>query len=65
MIKRRISEGEILIRLMFHTKNDENKNKKLIFFAIKYYEQESIVFASRIKRFSRKLLPNLTVQFAF
>jgi hypothetical protein len=50
---------------MFHTKKDENNNKKVIFFTVKYYGQESIVFAYRVKKFCRKLLPNLVIQFAF
>ncbi len=36
-----------------------------MYFTIKYYGQESIIFASRVKKFCRKLLPNLTIQFAF
>jgi hypothetical protein len=40
IIKRGIAEGEILIRTGFHNKKDENNNKKVIFFTIKYYGQE-------------------------
>jgi hypothetical protein len=65
IIKRGIAEGEILIRTGSHNKKDENNNKKVIFFTIKYYGQESIVFSSRVKKFCRKLLPNLIIQFAF
>ncbi len=32
---------------------------------MKHYGQESVVFASRIKKFCKKLLPNLRIQFAF
>jgi hypothetical protein len=65
IIKRGISEGEILIRTMSQRKEDKKDNKKVMFFTIKYYGQESIVFASRIKKICRKLLPNLIIQFAF
>jgi hypothetical protein len=71
IIKRGIAEGEILIRTMSQRKKDENNNnnnnnnKKVIFFTIKYYGQESIVVASRVKKFCRKLLPSVIVQFAF
>ena len=46
-------------------KKNDNRNSKVIFFAIKYYGQESIVFASRIKKFCQQLLPNVRIQFAF
>ena len=46
-------------------KKNESSNNKVIFFTIKYYGQESIVFASRIKKFCRQLLPNVRIQFAF
>jgi hypothetical protein len=45
--------------------NTNNNNNKTIFFTIKYYGQESVNFASRIKKDCRKLLPNLNIQFAF
>jgi hypothetical protein len=52
---------------MSKNKKDENKDKgkKTIFFTIKYYGQESVIFASRVTKSCKKLLPNLTVQFAF
>ncbi|CAF1179846.1 unnamed protein product [Adineta steineri] len=65
IIRRGISEGEILIRMRSQTKKDDNKNKNTIFFTIKYFGQESVVFASQIKKYCRKLVPNLTIQFAF
>ena len=61
IIKISISEGEILIRIMSHTKKDENKSKNIIFFTVKYYKQESIVFASRVEEFCCQLLPNATI----
>ncbi|CAF5092844.1 unnamed protein product [Rotaria sp. Silwood1] len=65
IIKRGITEGEILIKTMSQTKKAEDKNKNVIFFTIKYYGQESIIFASRINKLCKKLLPNLKIQFAF
>ena len=41
------------------------ETKKVIFFTVKYYGQESIVFASRVKEFCRRLLANATIQSAF
>ena len=46
-------------------RKNENRDKRFIFFTIKYYGQESLVFASRVKKFCRQLLPNVTIQFAF
>ena len=65
IIRRGIIEGEVLIRRMSQTQTNTNNNKKTIFFTIKYYGQESVIFASRIKKYCRKLLPNLNIQFAF
>ncbi|CAF4600906.1 unnamed protein product [Rotaria sp. Silwood2] len=65
IIKRGITEGEILIKTMSQTKKAEDKNKNVIFFTIKYYGQESIIFTSRINKLCKKLLPNLKIQFAF
>ncbi|CAF3033919.1 unnamed protein product [Rotaria sp. Silwood2] len=63
IIKRGISEGKIIIKRMSQTEiNKTNtENKKVIFFTIKYYGQESIVFAARVKKLCRKLLPNLLI----
>ncbi|CAM4987568.1 unnamed protein product, partial [Rotaria socialis] len=47
IIKRGITEGKILVKSWSNTKQDENKNKNVIFFTIKYYGQESTIFASR------------------
>ena len=65
IIRRGIAEAQILIRMRINNKKNENRNSKVIFFIIKYYGQESIVFASRINKFCRQLLPNVTIQFAF
>jgi hypothetical protein len=66
IIRRGIAEGQLLIRTRSQmNKKDENKNKNTIFFTLKYYGQESIIFASQIKKYCRKLIPNLTIQFAF
>ena len=65
IIRRGIAEAQTLIRMRSDNKKNENRNSKVIFFTIKYYGQESIVFASRIKKFYRQLLPNLRIQFAF
>ena len=46
-------------------KKHENQNSKVIFFTIKYYGQESLVFASRVKKFVRQLLPKVRIQFGF
>ena len=65
IVRRGIAEGEALIRTMSNNKKDMDKDKKTIFFTMKYYGQESVIFASRVKKSIKKLLPNLTVQFAF
>jgi hypothetical protein len=44
---------------------NNNNNKKVIFFTLKYYGQESVIFASKLKKFCRKLLANLIIQFTF
>ena len=65
IIRRGIAEAQTLIRMRSDNKKNENRKSKVIFFTIKYYGQESIVFASRIKKFCRQLLPNVRTQFAF
>ena len=66
IIRRGIAEAQTLIRMRSdNKKKNESSNNKVIFFTIKYYGQESIVFASRIKKFCRQLLPNVRIQFAF
>ena len=65
IIRRGIAEAEVLIRRQSYNKKNVNINKKIIFFIIKYYGQESIIFASRVKKLCRQLLPNIIVQFAF
>jgi hypothetical protein len=65
IIKRGITEAEIVMNRTSQNKKDENDNRKVIFFTIKYYGQESVIFASRIKKFCKKMLPNLRVEFAF
>ena len=65
IIRRGIAEAEVLIRRQSDNKKYVNKNKRIVFFTIKYYGQESIVFASRIKKLCRQLLPNIIVQFGF
>ena len=66
VIRRGIAEAEVIIRMKSDSKKkNENQNSKVIFFTIKYYGQESLVFASRVKKFVCQLLPNVTIQFAF
>ena len=66
IIKRGITEGKIIIK-----KSSQSETKRIIntnntiYFTIKYYGQESIIFANRVKRICRKLLPNIKIQFAF
>ena len=65
IIRRGIAEAEVLIRRQSDNKKNVNKNKKIIFFTIKYYGEESIIFASRVKKLCRQLLLNVRIQFAF
>ena len=68
IIRRGIKEGEVLIKRMSQTENNNNasnERKKVIFLPIQYYGQESIVFASRVKKICQKLLPTLDIQFCF
>jgi sugar-specific transcriptional regulator TrmB len=68
IIRRGIKEGEILIKRMSHTEKNNTSNekrKKVIFFTIQYYGQESIIFAARVKKICQKLLPHLVIQFCF
>ena len=67
IIRRGIKEGEILIKQMSHTdkENKSNEKKKVMFFTIQYFGQESVIFASRVKKICQKLLPNLAIQFCF
>ena len=65
IIRRGIVEGEVIMRRMSQNQTNVNTNRKTIFFTIKYYGQESVVFASKIKKYCRKLIPNLDIQFAF
>lgn len=46
IIRRGIAEGETLIRTTSNKKKDEKKDKKSIIFTMKYYGQESVIFAS-------------------
>jgi len=53
---------------MSHTEKNNTSNekrKKVIFFTIQYYGQESIIFAARVKKICQKLLPHLVIQFCF
>jgi hypothetical protein len=65
IIRRGIVEGEVLIKRTSKDQTNTNNNNKTIFFTIKYYGQESAIFASKIKKYCRKLIPNLNIQFAF
>ncbi|CAM4873605.1 unnamed protein product [Rotaria socialis] len=68
IIKRGISEGEIIIRKEIKAQIkaiNKNANNNIIYFTIAYYGQESLVFAARVKRICKKLAPNLNIQFAF
>jgi hypothetical protein len=67
IIRRGIKEGQILTKRTSQTEqnNKKDEKKKVIFFTIRYYGQESFIFASRVKKICQKLLPNLTIQFAF
>lgn len=65
IIIRGIKEGEMLIKSLSSNKKEQTIKKSTIYFTIKYYGQESIMFASRVKRSCKKLLPNVIVQFAF
>jgi sugar-specific transcriptional regulator TrmB len=67
IIKRGISEAEVLIKKLSHTETNiaKKEDKKVIFFTIQYYGQESVIFAARIKKLCQKLVPNLRIQFAF
>ena len=65
IIRTGIKEGEILIKSLSNTNKNENKTKDVIFVVMKYSRQESIIFASRVKKLCRKLLLNLIIQFAF
>lgn len=64
IIKRGISEGEIIVRKNTKIKTNNNNNN-IVYFTIAYYGQESLVYAARIKRICKKLVPNLNIQFAF
>ena len=65
IIRRGIAEAEVLIRRQSDNKKNVNKKKKIIFFTIKYYGQESIIFVSRVRKLCCQLFPNIIVQFAF
>ena len=66
IIKRGITEGEIIYRKQSKMETRTNKKeKRTIYFTITYYGNESLIFASRVKRICKKLLPNVNVQFAF
>ncbi|CAF1389693.1 unnamed protein product [Adineta ricciae] len=65
IIRRGIIEGEVIIKRMNQNQTKVSDNRKTIFFTIKYYGQESVIFASKIKKHCRKLIPNLNIQFAF
>ena len=41
------------------------KDDKIMFFTITYYGQESLIFAARIKKICKNLIPNTRIQFAF
>jgi hypothetical protein len=57
VIRRGISEGEVIIRKQSQTKTD-NRDTNVIYFTVAYYGQESLAFAARIKKICKKLLPN-------
>ena len=64
IIRRGISEAKVIIHKQSKgeiTKKDE----KVVFFTTTYYGQESLIFAARIKKICKKLIPNTRVQFAF
>ena len=67
IVKRGVLEAEILLKK--ESQKDAVKttkdNKQVIFFTTRYYGQESVIFAARVKKLCRRLVPNLTVQFAF
>ena len=65
IIKRGISEGEILIKRTSKTVATSNEKNNVIYLTIKYYGHESSIFAARIKKVCKNLLPNLKIQFAF
>ena len=65
IIKRSISKGEIIYRKQSKTEKEIEKGKTPIYFRTTYYGQESLVFASRLGRMYKKLLPNVNIQFTF
>ena len=66
IIKRGISEGGIIYQKQSKSETKEiKKEKRRIYFTTAYDGQESLVFASRIRRICKKLLPNVNIQFAF
>ena len=65
IVNRGISERELIYRKQSKTETKEiKKGKRTIYFTITYNGQESLVFASRIRRICNKLLPNVNIQFA-
>ena len=70
IVRRGIVEGEVITRRISQNQmkmnnNNDNNNRKTIYFTIKYYGQESVVFASKVKKYCKKLISNLDIQFAF
>ena len=64
IIRRGISEAKVIIRK--HSKGEiTKKDEKVTFFTTTYYGQESLIFAARIKKICKKLIPNTKIQFAF
>jgi hypothetical protein len=66
IIRRGISEGKVVVQRQIQTTTTTtNKDTNNIYFTVAYYGQESMIFAARIKRICKKLIPNQRIQFAF
>ncbi|CAF1604706.1 unnamed protein product [Didymodactylos carnosus] len=63
IIKRGIREGGIITKRILQ--QPQQKTVKTVFFVLPYYGQETFIFSQRIKKICRKLLPHLTLNFAF
>ena len=60
LIKRGIREAEVITNRILQEKSKESRklpDKKVIYFVIPYYGQESLILSYRIKQICKKLLP--------